>query len=253
MLLKDRISIVTGGSSGVGRGIALEFTREGARVAIADKQEAPLRGKYHEKNVTTPTAEEIEKLGGRAIFIQTDVSDESQVERLIQRTVQHFGGLDILVNNAGIHIPGGAQDISIAQWDKVVGTNLRAVFVATKLAIPHLKQSKYGRIIQIASVPRIRRRRGTCLCPGESRGCQHGARYRDGGRRFRDNRQRHLPRLHRDGASGLPHAGNNRCRSRKGPPCRALENRETSGEPPCSSPPTMRNGLPAPPCSLMAG
>ena len=84
MLLKDRISIVTGGSSGVGRGIALEFAREGARVAIADKQEAPLRGKYHEKNVTTPTAEEIEKLGGRAIFIQTDVSDESQVERLIQ-------------------------------------------------------------------------------------------------------------------------------------------------------------------------
>ena len=55
MLLKDRISIVTGGSSGVGRGIALEFAREGASVAIADKQEAPLRGKYHEKDVTTPT------------------------------------------------------------------------------------------------------------------------------------------------------------------------------------------------------
>ena len=97
-------------------------------------------------------SEEIEKLGGQAIFIRTDVTDESQIERLIERTVGHFGGLDILVNNAGIHIPGGAQDISIAQWDKVVGTNLRAVFVATKLAIPHLKQSKYGRIIQIASV-----------------------------------------------------------------------------------------------------
>ena len=152
MLLKDRISIVTGGSSGVGRGIALEFAREGACVAIADKQEAPLRGKYHETDVTTPTVEEIEKLGGQAIFVQTDVTDESQVERLIERTVEHFGGLDILVNNAGIHIPGGAQDISIEQWDKVVGTNLRAVFVATKLAIPHLKHSKYGRIIQIASV-----------------------------------------------------------------------------------------------------
>ena len=152
MLLKDRIGIVTGGSSGVGRGIAIEFAREGARVVIADRQEAPLRGKYHETDVTTPTVEEIEKLGGSAIFVRTDVTDESQVERLIEQSVGHFGGLDILVNNAGIHIPGGSQDISIAQWDQVVGTNLRAVFVATKLAIPHLKGSEYGRIIQIASV-----------------------------------------------------------------------------------------------------
>ena len=68
MRLKDRISIVTGGSSGVGRGIALEFAREGARVVIADKQEAPLRGKYHETDVTTPTVEEIEKLGRRGDF-----------------------------------------------------------------------------------------------------------------------------------------------------------------------------------------
>ena len=83
---------------------------------------------------------------------KTDVADEAQVADAIQQTVEHFGGLDILVNNAGIHIPGGAQEISIADWDKVVGVNLRCVFVATKLAIPHLKQSKFGRIIQIASV-----------------------------------------------------------------------------------------------------
>ena len=152
MLLKDRTSIVTGGSSGIGRGIALEFAREGASVVIADKQESPLQGKYHEKDVTTPTVQEIEKLGGRGIFIKTDVSDESQVARMIQQTVEHFGRLDILVNNAGIHIPGGSQDISIADWDKVVGINLRGVFLTTKLAIPHLKKSKFGRIIQIASV-----------------------------------------------------------------------------------------------------
>ena len=92
------------------------------------------------------------KLGAQGIFLQTDVADASQVADAIQQTVGHFGGLDILVNNAGIHIPGGAQDISIADWDRVVGVNLRGVFVATKLAIPHLKQSKFGRIIQIASV-----------------------------------------------------------------------------------------------------
>ena len=152
MLLKDRVCIVTGGSSGIGRGIALEFAREGARVAVVDEREAPLRGKYHETDVTTPTVSEIEKLGVQGIFLKTDVADESQVADAIHQTVEHFGGLDILVNNAGIHIPGGAQEISIADWDKVVGVNLRGVFVATKLAIPYLKQSKFGRIIQIASV-----------------------------------------------------------------------------------------------------
>ena len=152
MLLKDRISIVTGGSSGIGRGIALEFAREGARIVIADIQDTPLQGKYHEVDVTTPTVQEIENLGAQGIFIKTDVSDESQVARMVQRTVEHFGGLDILVNNAGIHIPGGSQDISIADWDKVVGINLRGVFMSTKLAIPHLKKSKFGRIIQIASI-----------------------------------------------------------------------------------------------------
>ena len=152
MVLKERIAIVTGGSSGIGRGIALEFAREGARVAVVDKQETPLRGRYHETDTVTPTVSEIEELGAQGIFLHADVADASEVAHAIQRTVEHFGGLDILVNNAGIHIPGGAQEISIADWDSVVGVNLRGVFVATKLAIPHLKQSKFGRIIQIASV-----------------------------------------------------------------------------------------------------
>ncbi len=152
MLLKDRVCIVTGGSSGIGRGIALEFAREGARVVVVDKQEVPLRGKYHETDVTTPTVAEIEKLGTQGIFLQTDVADETQIADALQQTVEHFRGLDILINNAGIHIPGGSQDISIADWDQVVGVNLRGVFMSTKLAIPHLKKSKFGRIIQIASV-----------------------------------------------------------------------------------------------------
>ena len=151
-MLKDRIAIVTGGASGIGRGVAIEFAREGATVVVADIREAPLRGKYHERDVKTPTVEEIEKLGATGTFIQTDVADDSQLERLIQKTVEQFGGLDILVNNAGIHIPGNIETLSIADWDKVVGVDLRAVFVATKFAIPHLKRSRYGRVIQIASV-----------------------------------------------------------------------------------------------------
>ena len=71
---------------------------------------------------------------------------------MIQKTVEHFGGLDILVNNAGIHIPGNSQELSIDDWDKVINVDLRAIFVATKIAISHLKKSTFGRIIQIASV-----------------------------------------------------------------------------------------------------
>ncbi|MCG9128319.1 SDR family oxidoreductase [Candidatus Poribacteria bacterium] len=152
MQLKNRISIITGASSGIGRGIALEFAQEGAKIVIADRQEKPLKGKYHEKDVTTTTIQEIQNLGAEAIYIQTDISNESDVKNLMNKTVQHFGGIDILVNNAGIHIPGESQDISIQEWDKVVGVNLRGVFMTTKLAIPHIVNSEHGRIIQIASV-----------------------------------------------------------------------------------------------------
>ena len=152
MLLENRIAIVTGGSSGIGRGIAIEFAREGARVVVTDIQEAPSRGKYHEQNTITPTVDEIEKLGAQGLFVKTDIADDVQVDRLIQKTVEHFGGLDILVNNAGIHIPGNSQELSIADWDKVVSVDLRSIFVATKIAIPHLRSSEFGRIIQIASV-----------------------------------------------------------------------------------------------------
>lgn len=152
MLLKDRIAIVTGGSSGIGRGIALELAREGAKVMVADVQPEPRRGKYHEQDTTTTTVAEIEKLGGTGSFIRTDVADESQVERMIGQTVGQFGGLDILVNNAGIPGGGGIEQLTIEQWDRVVGINLRGVFVASKLAVPHLRKSRCGRIIQIASV-----------------------------------------------------------------------------------------------------
>jgi NAD(P)-dependent dehydrogenase (short-subunit alcohol dehydrogenase family) len=152
MRLAERVAIVTGGSSGIGRGIALAFAREGARVVVADVREEPRRGKYHETDVTTPTVAEIERAGGTGLFLQTDVSEEGAVRELVEQTVARFGGLDILVNNAGIHLPGGSQEITLADWDRVVATNLRAVFIATRLAIPYLRRSRHGRIIHIASV-----------------------------------------------------------------------------------------------------
>lgn len=150
--LEGRIAIVTGGSSGIGRGIALAFAGEGAKVVVADVREEPLRGRYHETDVHTPTVAEIERQGGQGLFVQADVSDEAAIAEVLRRTVERFGGLDILVNNAGIHIPGSSQEISIADWDRVVSLNLRAAFLATKLAIPHLRRSRYGRILHVASV-----------------------------------------------------------------------------------------------------
>ena len=151
MTLKDRVAIVTGASSGIGRGIALALAREGAHVAVADIQEAPKKGIYHDTDLTTSTVEEIEKRGGKGIFVQTDVSDDEAVRNLIEQTVSEFGGLDILINNAGITIPGGIEETTIADYDTVMGVNLRALYVASKLAMPHLKKPS-GRIIHIASV-----------------------------------------------------------------------------------------------------
>lgn len=152
MLLRDRTAIVTGGSSGIGRGIAIELAREGANVVVADIQEAPRQGKWHDRDVTTPTAEECAILGARSLFVKTDVASEDEIANLIDQTVSTFGGLDILISNAGIHIPGNSQDLSVSDWDKVVGVNLRGVYLGTKMAVPHLVKSDAGRIINIASV-----------------------------------------------------------------------------------------------------
>jgi NAD(P)-dependent dehydrogenase (short-subunit alcohol dehydrogenase family) len=152
MRLKDRVAVVTGGSSGIGRGIARAFAAEGARVVVADLQEEPRRGKYHETDVVTPTAHAIQAGGGEALFVRMDLSDPAEVQDMLAQAVETFGGLDILVNNAGIHVPGGISDLSLEDWDRVVGLNLRGAFVATKWALPHLCRSRFGRVLHIASI-----------------------------------------------------------------------------------------------------
>ena len=168
MVLKDRTAIVTGGSSGIGRGIAIELACEGANVVVADVQEAPRQGKWHDTDVTTPTAEECAILGARSLFVKTDMSAEKEIANLIDRTVGTFDGFDILVSNAGIHIPGDSQDLSVSDWDKVMGVNLRGVYLGTKLAVPHLVKSKAGRIINIASVHAFHGGAGPAYAPAKA-------------------------------------------------------------------------------------
>ncbi len=152
MKLKDRLAIVTGASSGIGRGIALEFAKEGAKVVVADVREEPKRGKYFEKEPRPPTAREIQRLGGESLFVKTDVADEGEVRSLIQQAAERFGGLDILVNNAGLNVPGKTQDLTVQDWDRIISVNLRALFLTTKFAVPYLTRSRFGRIIHVASV-----------------------------------------------------------------------------------------------------
>src|SRR6266850_7555598 len=109
MKLRDRVAIVTGASSGVGRGIAIEFAKEGAKVVVADIQEEPKRGKYFELDLRTPTIAAIQNLGAEGLFVQTDVSREAEIRRLVDQTLERFGRLDIVVNNAGINVPGTTQ------------------------------------------------------------------------------------------------------------------------------------------------
>lgn len=152
MLLAGRTALVTGASSGIGRAIAIEFGREGANVAIVDVQEAPKRGKYYEQDVTTTTAHEVEKLGAEAIFRRADVASDVEINRAIGAAVERFGSIDILVNNAGVYVPGGFEELSVEAWDRVIDVNLRGSYVAMRAAVPHLKRSPHGRIIQIASI-----------------------------------------------------------------------------------------------------
>ena len=168
MLLKDRVAIVTGASSGIGRGVALEFAREGANVVIADIQEAPKQGKHHDQDVTTPTAEECAVLGAKSFFVNTDTSSEKDMSGLVDKTVEAYGGVDILVSNAGIHVPGSSQEMTVDTWDRVVGVNLRGIFLGTKFAIPHLMKSKAGRIINIASVHAFHGGGGPAYAPAKA-------------------------------------------------------------------------------------
>ena len=168
MRLRDRVAVVTGGGSGIGRGISLEFAREGAKVVVADIQEEPKRGKYHDRDLRTTTVTEVEKLGAQGLFVRTDMGDPEAVRQLIIRSVEHFGGLDILVNNAGITIVGNSQELSIPDWDRVVTVNLKGVFTATKFALPHLRKSPAGRIINIASVHAFHGGSGPAYAPSKA-------------------------------------------------------------------------------------
>ena len=142
MRLSGKVALITGAGVGIGRETALVFAREGASVVVVDLNE-----QTGQETVGLITA-----AGGKAFFVQADVSQEAAVAQMFERTKQEYGKLNILFNNAGIVKQGRVEDSSVEDWNAQLGTTLTSVFLGCKHAIPLLREQGGGVIINMASV-----------------------------------------------------------------------------------------------------
>ncbi len=139
--LENQVAIVTGGGSGIGSGITVALTKEGARVVICGRRTTSL----------DETLKTIRQAGGVGLTIQADISDPADVDHLVNSTLKEFGRIDILINNAGV---GGGDQIHLhdtEDWDKVMAINLRGPFLAARAVLPYMRAQRQGHIINISS------------------------------------------------------------------------------------------------------
>lgn len=142
-LLNDRVAFITGGASGIGKGTALRFAIEGAKVALADMQ----------ADAGEKVRDEIEDIGGEALFVKCDVSDAASVEKAITQAVDRFGALNIVFANAGVNgVWAPIEELTPGDWDKTLSINLKGTFLTVRNAIPHLKKAGGGSVIITSSV-----------------------------------------------------------------------------------------------------
>ena len=143
MKLQNKVCIVTGAASGIGKEIALTYAREGAKVVIADLK----------KDAAQAAADEITKAGGTAMAVEMDVTNEEQVNSAVADVVAAYGGVDVLVSNAGVQIVHPIEDFPFADWKKMLAIHLDGAFLTTKACMPHMQKSgKGGSIIYMGSV-----------------------------------------------------------------------------------------------------
>lgn len=151
--LGGRVAIVTGGSSGIGRGIAVRLAEAGATIVVADVRRDPQQGTQFQTDATTPTDELVStRFDARSMYVGVDTSDPENVERLVDRTVDAYDGIDVLVNNAGILIPGTSQEVPISDYERMIAVNLNGYFYTTRAAVPHLRSAEQGRVVNVSSV-----------------------------------------------------------------------------------------------------
>ena len=142
MQLKDKVAVVTGAASGIGREIARTFARAGAAIAIADLDHAGAQR----------AAAELERDGARAIALTVDVTSEAQVDEAMARVVEAFGRIDVLVSNAGIQIVAPLEDFAFADWRRVLAIHLDGAFLSTRAALRQMYKQGSGSIIYMGSV-----------------------------------------------------------------------------------------------------
>lgn len=142
MRLKDKVALITGSGSGIGEATAVEFVKEGAKVAVCDINEEGAKA----------TVEKCISNGGEAEAYKLDVSNKEMVNDVISKIINRFGKLDILVNNAGITQDSLAMKMTEDQWDSVLKVNLKGTFLCAQAAAAHMKEQNYGRIINTSSI-----------------------------------------------------------------------------------------------------
>ena len=140
--MKDKVAVITGSGKGLGEAMALLFSREGAKIVVFDTDERAGRD----------TVEQIWEQGGEAISVHGDVSKADDAVRLIDDAVDAYDRVDVLVNNAGIHVDKTVADTTEAEWDEILGVNLKGVFLCSKAVIPQMRRQGGGNIICISSI-----------------------------------------------------------------------------------------------------
>ncbi|RXZ83998.1 glucose 1-dehydrogenase [Paenibacillaceae bacterium] len=141
MRLSNKIALITGSGSGIGKSSALRFASEGALVIINDLNEAN----------GLETVAEIEQAGGKAAFIRADVTNKEQVASMVEQIIAEYGRIDVLFNNAGVSGVGVLHEIDEDDWDRVVSINVKGVFVPSKYVLPHMMKQNSGSIINMSS------------------------------------------------------------------------------------------------------
>ena len=143
--LKEKVAIVTGAGTGIGKGIATAMAESGARVVLAGRTRSRLE----------ETARDIGDSGGEALVVEADVSDRDGREALVTTALDTWQQIDILVNNAGVNVRTPPEDYREEDWDRVLDTNLKGTFFLTQLVARHMIERKYGKIIHISSLSAI--------------------------------------------------------------------------------------------------
>jgi 3-oxoacyl-[acyl-carrier protein] reductase len=143
MSLRNRVALVTGGSRGIGRGIALRLGKDGARIAIAYRSN---------KGAAQQSLRLLQASGTDCVAVETDISDAARAEQLIKTVVERFGRLDIVVNNVGDFRWGTLAESSLEDWQSIFSSNLLSVLFVSRAALPHMRRGRWGRIINLGAV-----------------------------------------------------------------------------------------------------